>query len=56
MPDSKPSKQDLEKLADQISKDQAKAKPAEKRVKIRTTFQKAVRKMGQTPPSKKDVK
>lgn len=53
MPGDKPSKNELETLAKQIKKDQAKDSPAEKRVKIKTSFKNAVKKMGQTPPPKK---
>ena len=56
MSDNKPSKQTLESLAEQIREDQAKARPAEKRVKIKSTFKKAIKKMGQTPSPKKDAK
>lgn len=45
--------QELEKLAEQISKDQAEARPAEKRVKIDVSFEEAIKKIGQTPPHKK---
>jgi len=53
MPSSKSSKEELEKLAKQIKKDQAKSSPAEKRVKIGTSFKKAVKKIVRTPPPKK---
>jgi len=56
MLDSKPSKEQLEKLAEQINQDQKKETPAEKRVKVKTTFKKAIKKMGQTPPPKKEAK
>jgi hypothetical protein len=46
----------LAKLAQEIKNDQAKASPAEKRVKIKASFQKAVKKMGQTPSPKKEAK
>jgi hypothetical protein len=52
---SKPTKKQLEDLAKQIKQDQAKVSPAEKRVKVDATFAKAVKKMGQTPPPKKQV-
>lgn len=52
MINSRPTKKDLEKLAQQIKDDQTITKPAEKRAKIKISFQKAVRKMGQTPPPK----
>jgi hypothetical protein len=52
----KPSKHQLEELAKQINQDQKKDAPAEKRVKIRVSFKKAVKKMGQTPPPKKEGK
>lgn len=50
---AKPNKQELEKLAKKINKDQISSNSAEKRVKINTSFKKAVKKMGQTPPPKK---
>jgi hypothetical protein len=53
MADNKPTKRQLEDLADQIKRDQAKNSPAEKRVKVNTTFKKAVKKITQTPPPKK---
>ena len=53
MPDKKPTKQELEKLAAQITADQAKSSPAEKRVKVSATFNNAIKKMGRTPPPKK---
>jgi hypothetical protein len=53
---SKPTKKQIEELAQQISKDQAKDSPAEKRVKIDTTFKKAVKKIVKTPPPKKKDK
>lgn len=56
MPDNKPSKEQLEKLAKQIKDDQAKASPAEKRVKINTSFKKAVKKIAQTPPPRKEAR
>jgi hypothetical protein len=56
MPDDKPSKEQLEKLAKQIKDDQAKASPAEKRVKINASFKKAIKKIAQTPPPKKEVR
>lgn len=49
-------KKKLEQLADEINQDQAKSTPAEKRVKIKSTFKKAIKKMGQTPPPKKEAK
>lgn len=49
---TKPPKKQLEALAKQIKKDQSKENSAEKRVKIKTSFKKAVKKMGQTPPPK----
>jgi hypothetical protein len=55
MPD-KPNEQQLEKLAKQINDDQNKASSAEKRVKINTSFKKAVKKIAQTPPPKKEGK
>jgi hypothetical protein len=56
MPSSKPTKEQLEKLAKKIKQDQAISNPAEKRVKLNTTFKKAVRKIAQTPPPKKEAK
>jgi hypothetical protein len=53
MSGEKPSKEQLEKLAEQIKQDQAKAAPAEKRVKLGMSFKKAVKKVTQTPPPKK---
>jgi hypothetical protein len=48
-----PTRKELEDLARQIRQDQIKASPAEKRVKIKTSFKNAVKKMGQTPSPKK---
>ena len=56
MPSNKPDKQQLEDLAKQIKQDQKKENPAEKRVSIRATFKKAIKRMGQTPPPKKEDK
>ena len=56
MSPKKPSKHQLEELAKQINQDQKKKAPAEKRVKIKASFKKAVKKMGQTPPPKKESK
>lgn len=56
MPDNKPSKEQLEKLAKQVKQDQQQTSPAEKRVKINSSFKKAVKKMAQTPPPKKEAK
>lgn len=53
MADSKPMKKELEDLAKQIKRDQDRASPAEKRVKVDASFKKAVKKMGQTPPPQK---
>lgn len=53
MPNNSPNKDDLEKLAEQIKKDQVNTNSAEKRVKVGVSFKKAVKKMGQTPPPKK---
>jgi len=44
MPNNSPDKDKLEKLAEQIKKDQANANPAEKRVKVGVSFKKAVKK------------
>jgi len=52
----KPTKKQLEQLAQEIKSDQDKASPAEKRLKIKTSFKKAVKKMGQTPPPKKKAR
>jgi hypothetical protein len=49
-------KKQLEELSKQIKQDQIKDASAEKRVKIKTSFKKAVKKMGQTPPPKKEDK
>lgn len=54
MTNSKPNKEKLEKLAEEIKKDQSSTKPAEKRVKVNTTFNDAIKRMGQTPPPKKE--
>ncbi len=54
MTDNRPDKKQIKDLAKQIKQDQAKDAPAEKRVKIKATFKKAVKKMGQTPPPKKE--
>lgn len=48
----KPNRQELEKLAQQISEGQAKTHPAEKRVKINISFEEAIKRMVQTPPLK----
>lgn len=53
---NKPTDDELAKLANQIKQDQAKTSSAEKRVKVNTSFKKAVKKMGQTPPPKKQSK
>jgi hypothetical protein len=55
MPDNKPNKEQLEKLAEEIKHDQAKASPAEKRVKIDMSFKKAVKRIAQSPPPKKET-
>lgn len=55
MPSNKPNRQQLEDLVKAISQDQKKENPAEKRVKVKTTFKKAIKKMGQTPPPKKET-
>jgi hypothetical protein len=54
MSDKKPDKKELERLVEQINQDQKKEASAEKRVKVNTSFKKAVKKMGQTPPPKKE--
>lgn len=56
MADSTPDKEQLDKLASQIQQDQAKTNPAEKRVRIDMPFQKAVKKIAQTPPPQKEAK
>lgn len=56
MEKKKPTEEDLQKLAQQISEDQAKDSPAEKRLKINASFKKAVKKIAQTPPPKKKAK
>lgn len=56
MTNKNPDKKQLEDLSKQIKQDQAKNTPAEKRVRIKTTFRKAIKKMGQTPPPKKEIK
>jgi hypothetical protein len=52
----KQTEEELTKLAEQIKRDQINASPAEKRVKIKTSFKKAIKKMGQTPPPTKKAK
>ena len=54
--DNKLSKKQLNDLSEQISRDQAKTSPAEKRVKVNRSFESAVKKMGQTPPPNKEAK
>jgi hypothetical protein len=49
-------KQHLDDLAKQINQDQKKDASAEKRVKIKTSFKNAVKRMGQTPSPKKEPK
>jgi hypothetical protein len=56
MTDNKPSEEQLKDLAEKIDRDQANASPAEKRVKVDQSFDSAVKKMGQTPPPKKEAK
>jgi hypothetical protein len=56
MTDNKPSEEQLKELAEQINRDQAKASPAEKRVKVDGGFESAVKKMAQTPPPNKEAK
>jgi hypothetical protein len=56
MADNKPTKRQLEDLADQIKQDQSKTNPAEKRVKLNMSFKKAVKKIVQTPPPKREAK
>ena len=53
---NKPTKQELDKLAKEINRDQASSSSAEKRVKIEVSFKKAVKKMGRTaPPTNKST-
>jgi hypothetical protein len=47
------SKEQLKDLAEQIGRDQAKASPAERRVKFSENFESAVKKMAQTLPLEK---
>lgn len=56
MTNDKPTNKQLKDLAEQIKQDQAKISPAEKRVKLNTSFKKAVKKIVQTPPPKKEAK
>jgi hypothetical protein len=56
MANNEPDKKQLDDLAKQIEHDQAQASPAEKRVKVDSSFESAVKKMGQTPPPKKEAK
>ena len=53
MPNNRPDKKQLGDLAKQIQHDQVQASPAEKRVKVDSSFESAVKKMGQTPPPEK---
>jgi hypothetical protein len=53
MSTNKPTKKELEALAQQITHDQAIVSPAEKRVKINVSFKQAIKKMAQTPPPRK---
>lgn len=53
---NEPRRKELEDLANEIKKDQSSASPAEKRLKVKTSFKKAVKKMAQTPPPKKKDK
>ena len=56
MTDRKFTEQQLKVLAEKMNQDQAKTSPAEKRVKVNESFDSAVKKMGQTPPPKKESK
>lgn len=56
MSPKKPNKRQLKELARNINQDQKKKAPAEKRVKVKSSFKKAGKKMGQTPPPKKEGK
>lgn len=56
MSSSKPAKEQLEKLAKEIEQDQVKSSPAEKRLTLNMPFKKAVKKIAQTRPPKKDKK
>lgn len=56
MSDNKLTPKQLDDLAKDIRRDQEKTKPAEKRVRVNATFDKAIKKMGQTPPPKKKAK
>ncbi len=56
MSEEKQKKEQLERLAQQIRQDQAKSSSAEKRVKIKTSFRKALKRMAQTPTPKKEKK
>jgi hypothetical protein len=57
MADKKLTLKELEALQAQIEYDQAQPiKPAEKRVKINTTFNNALKIMSRTPPPKKSKK
>jgi hypothetical protein len=51
-----PNRKDLEHLAREIQQDQAKTNPAEKRVKLNMSFEKAIKKITQSPPPKKEAK
>jgi len=42
----------LEDMATQIKHDQSSSATAEKRVKVKMSFNKAIKKMGRTPPPK----
>jgi hypothetical protein len=51
-----PNHKDLERLAKQIKHDQSKISSAEKRVKIKSSFTKAVKQIAQPPPPEKEAK
>jgi hypothetical protein len=56
MPNSKPNKEELEKLFEQIKQDQRSSSPDEKRVKLGVSLKKAVKKIVQAAPPKKKSK
>jgi hypothetical protein len=56
MSENKPNKEQIGELTKQIERDQAKTSPAEKRVRINTSFKEAVKKIARTPPPKNEAK
>ena len=56
MPKSKVTKEQIDKLVEHIKLDQKKVSPAEKRLKVGTTFIKALKKMAKTPPPNRKTK